>query len=153
MKILIALILAAASAFAEAPAMKVIPGLAPVDVYLSLTEKGFSVKKTFGEGLATWTCRVKKDYSDYLAEVLGNGPSSVSVVRASIINTDGSANADGTVFLGFIATILYEGSAPEKAKQWVTDNIGEKAETEIGGVTFQLLAPSRFARILTISAK
>jgi hypothetical protein len=53
--------------------------------------------------------------------------------------------------LGFIASLPYLNSNPQKAKKWVVDNISKKTKIEINGVKFELIGNSKNIRTLLIT--
>ena len=129
-----------------------IPGLSPVDVYLSLEKKGFEVKKEFGEEYASWKCMQKWPSLELTAEVIGRTADDVEVVRAMVmadgVNKEAVAGRD---FVAFVASAPYEGSEPQTAHDWVIANFDQdSATTRIGGAHFTLRAPSAVYRMLTI---
>jgi hypothetical protein len=53
--------------------------------------------------------------------------------------------------LGFLATLPYQGSEPERARAWVVANISRAATLTIGGAKLTLSGNPR-ARVLQISS-
>jgi hypothetical protein len=67
-------------------------------------------------------------------------------------DADNNINEIAKIFLGYMATLNYTNSNPQKAKQWVCQHISHNhAKTTIGGVNFQINAPSNMVRSLSIS--
>lgn len=131
---------------------KALPGLSPVDVYVSLENRGFEVKKEFSEHYASWTCVQKWPSLELTAEVIGPNADEVGVVRAMVM-ADGVTKtaAAGSDFVAFVASAPYEGSDPQTAHDWVIANFDQdSATTQIGGAHFTLRAPSAVYRMLTI---
>src|SRR5215208_3810129 len=52
-------------------------------------------------------------------------------------------------FLGFVATLLYEGAEPARARQWVVENVSSGGKLTIGNANFELSSEER-ARVLRI---
>ena len=124
---------------AQGTTEKNIPGVMPVDVYLNLEKDGFTTNKELNP-CCNWIS-VKGDMSPirYLAEVYGNSSNSFYRVNASVTTTiDKDTKAIAKPFFGYLATLNYTGSNPEKARKWVEKNIGKKVKTEIGGVVIEL---------------
>jgi len=113
----------------------VIPGLAPVDIYLNLEDVGYDCAdpEDVGSRIA-WVC---VDPIEPLArvEIFGPSPARVSFV-------DATASAGATQSLEFIATIPYDGSDPDGARTWVADAARKASaaplEDSFGGVPFRV---------------
>ncbi len=131
------------------PEEPVIPGLAPVDVYGNLEDRGYACggpELVVGESF--WRCEGSDLSAEYVVEIWGPDGSSVRLVEATAISMDGSPV--GVSLLGFVATVPYKGSNPEEAQLWVEENMdAERASTKIGGVSYSLAGPPA-ARILEI---
>lgn len=143
-----------------------IPGLAAADVKLNLEKRGF--KFTDPKPL--------KEYTGYLDEGKTKDPDTglelsctisaddPTKVKSVIFRADGTLAA-GTIsensylsmaksYLGFCATMPYDGADPEKARQWVEENINnvkqnQSMDIKIGLVKYRLAGNSYF-RLLTI---
>lgn len=130
-------------------AASVIPGLAPVDVYLNLEDRGFTCDgPTSGELYATFTC---EDDQGLDTVVIYSPKSDVSAVLQVEVSTFTSA---GRALMGFVATAPYEGSMPEEARAWVEGNFdsvrqGEPVTETFGSVRYNLLGAGE-ARTLEI---
>ena len=113
----------------------VIPGLAPVDVYLNLENVGYECADPEDVGSRiVWSC---VDPADPLARVEIYGPAATSV--SSI---DATALASAPQSLEFIATVPFAGADPDAARSWVADavrNVGATPlETSFGGVPYRV---------------
>ncbi len=135
--------------------VKVIPGLLPADVYLSLTKRGFSKEGPIGSP-SMW--RLKRESDGVMMDVEIFSPdntSRVSSVRAFCVSPDGvRVDEAGKMkwLFPFLATLPYEGAEPIKAQQWVIEHMQTGGETVIGSVKFQILGTdSEFSRALRIS--
>ena len=53
-------------------------------------------------------------------------------------------------FLGYVASIPYEGSKPAEAREWLKNNIHHNASITIGNVRFEIVANAPRARILNV---
>jgi hypothetical protein len=130
-----------------------IPSLYPVDVYGNLKDRGFGCEgpaQVGGESV--WHCTSSDTRAKYTVEILGPDASSVRLVEATVLSFDPSTtNETASDFLGYVATVPYEGSNPEQAKLWVQDNVDttRPLSTKIGGVQY-VLSGSGDARILEI---
>lgn len=143
---------------ASAPRSGVIPGLAPVDVYLNLESKGFTTKKNFGKEQSDFVCSLEEGGAQYNATIYMPAPGvqDVSVVTAMLLNVgqpEAMTDTQARGFFGYISTLTYNNAAPDEARAWVEANLGKNAETSIRGVRFQLFANSPRGRVLRMSAK
>jgi hypothetical protein len=86
-----------------------------------------------------WTCEKQEANGEYLVEINSSDANSVRLLKARVISSD-PAHADALAqdFLGYVATIPYEGAHPEEAKAWVEHNVGSKASAQFGGVSYTL---------------
>lgn len=132
---------------AEEVAADVIPGLGVSDVL----QVAKNLRLTCGdpdpwfpgepERGTQWLCLGEKGEVQYDVFVLAPAESrEVRAVEASVTDNAGADNnALAAEFLSEIAAIPYEGSEPERAAEWVTDNISaEYEEASFGGVSFAL---------------
>jgi hypothetical protein len=124
------------------PASRNIPGLTPQDVYLNLEDRGFecSEPELMGpENEVRWTCEKQVAKGEYLAEIHSSDANSVRLLQAEVTSFE-PARADALAqdFLGYMATVPYEGAQPEEAKAWVERNVGSKVSAEFGGVSYTL---------------
>ena len=136
------------------PEPATIPGLFPVDVYGNLENQGFTCEgpDPIGDDEVWWNCERQESMSDYTVEIWGPDASSVRLVEATVLSFDPSAtNELAADFLGYVATVPYEGSNPEEAKLWVEDNADatRRVSTEISGVSYTLYG-TEGSRILEI---
>jgi hypothetical protein len=119
-----------------------IPGLTPQDVYLDLENREFTCSEPElmqPEDEVRWTCERQGTKGRYLVEISSKDANSVRLIKAWVISHE-RARADALAgdFLGYVATVPYEGAQPEKAKAWVEQNVGSKASAEFGGVSYTL---------------
>ncbi len=130
---------------------KVIPGLKPVDVYGELHyRRDLSVAGPVrDEGRLIWDCRKNVNGTVFSVLITSQNDESIEVIEAS---TDGADPDSAKDFLGFVASIKYEGADPEAARAWVLDNLGQSdAETVIAGVKFRLMRGAHSASVLRIA--
>ena len=134
---------------------KIIKGLKPVDIYLNFENKGFKTDENLGISESSWRSTLSEsgiDYDVYTYSESGvNNVSSISY--SAILNFKQDKEISAVIpFLEYGATIPYEGSDQIKAKNWIKENFNkDKANIEINGVSFNINAPTKFARILKIS--
>lgn len=130
----------------------VIPGSNPVDLYLSLEQRGFSVEKQFGSEMNSWTCTQDFGSVKYTTEVFGPEVDVTGSVRATVLADGVNKSAQvGADFLSFVASMPYEDAQPQKAHDWVVEHLNEdSANITIGSVRFLLRAPTDMMRMLLI---
>lgn len=145
-----------------------IPGIAAADIKLNLQKLGL---KFTGP-------RPAKSFDGYLDDGEGVDPDTGVTLSCSIIAVDPlkikyvTFRVDGTAvagilppeyfiavakgFLGYTATLPYDGAEPAKARAWVEENIGRANKpgsiiTKIGPVEFTL-AGGKYLRFLSVRA-
>lgn len=127
--------------FAREDKPQVIPGLQPTDVYLNFTNKGFSLTKNLQREQCAWFCTEETLGHSSTVTVYGNGPTDVTLCRGMYVkNGTNGLDREAAEFLGYLASITYDGSQPADARAWVVNNIGKNATMTIGGVSFELIA-------------
>lgn len=129
-----------------------IPGLAAVDVYGNLTDKGFELKKDFSDPeQAIWRCIERSDDHTMTVEVFGRSPTEIELVRATHLNHAESGSMErGREFIAYVGTLPYDGSQPNRAKTWIARKFGENVTKRFGEVEFELIANSPRVRMLLI---
>lgn len=128
-----------------------IPGLTAADVKLNLTDRGFECGEPLvGDEYISYQCNQKTASYEYIVEFDGISPTKIISVQASALNYGNeSLEVVAKDFLGYLATLPYEGSTPEDAKLWVQEMIGQSETNEFGGVQMRVNSTER-AVILTI---
>jgi hypothetical protein len=130
-----------------------IGGLNPVDVYLNLKERGFSVDTDYDVTNGTmWTCKYNAKGLDFTVTIFS--PHDVDKAQSVRLNimADPYANLNaGKEIAAFVATIPYDSADRDKARQFVEDNYNkDKASIVIGDACFTMYAPSALVRMLDI---
>lgn len=143
-----------AGAGQNAQAELYIPGIAGVDVYGNLKDRGFSVKRDIGKNSVFWTCESSNPMASYRVDVTARTPSKVMFVSGTLLYFgDKKADSFAEPFFGYLATLPYTGSNPEEARKWVEKNIGNiGAKTSFGDVEF-LISGNERSRILQLRNK
>jgi hypothetical protein len=128
----------------------VIPGLKPVDVYLNFTDKGFAKEgpRSLAANMVFWKVSRNLNEADLQVEIFGKSASSVYKITAMSTNYGSPQNKTPENFLGYIATLPYKNSNPNKAQNWLKKHINTNATTIIGKVKFDIYANSERVRIL-----
>ncbi|MDA9818082.1 hypothetical protein N9C35_03485 [Flavobacteriaceae bacterium] len=85
-------------------------------------------------------------------EVFGKNGGDVYNVRAVYAHYgSGKIDYGAKEFLGYVASIPYDGAKQKEARKWVKDNINKnRAKTQINGVTFEIYFSGDRNRTLTI---
>lgn len=134
---------------------QVIPGLAPVDVYLSLEKSDFTTQKNYGKEQHEFVCSLDAEGTSYRVTIYipAGEITKVKVVSAVVTNTgndESATNPDAADFLGYAATLNYDGAMPAEAKDWVEKNVGKTGSATFGPAKYELFANGR-ACVLRIS--
>jgi hypothetical protein len=138
------------SAYAE---VETIPGIAAVDLHGNLTDRGFSLDKNLSSAIKSWTCTQKNESNMYEAIVYGRGATEITKIQATAQNySTGNTGKMAAEFLGFVATLPYDGATPAQSRTWVENNINSNTSTVIGGVTFEIFGSGSQTRILEMTA-
>lgn len=130
-----------------------IVGLNPVDMYLSLKERGFSVDTDYDITNGTmWTCKYNAKGLDFTVTIFSpHDVDKAQSVRLAIM-ADPHANLNaGKKIAAFVATAPYDSADRDKARQFVENNYNnDKASIIIGDACFTVYAPTAFVRMLDI---
>ncbi len=135
--------------------VRYIPGLSPTDVYLSLEQRGFKTEKSFNSEFGNlWTSTHSVVGIDYRVEVFSyNIENVVSIEATAMVDANEKDIVATKQFFQLVSTLPYENASPEQAASWVDKNFNNnKATTQIGGVTFTMIAPTQYVRMLLIEA-
>jgi hypothetical protein len=131
-----------------------LPGLAPVDIYLNMEKQGFTTEKSLGgEYGNTWTCKSSSGGVDYDVSVFSTSSMDVETVSATAMNSDGNYRAT-IPFLKYVASAPIDGVDRDAVHAWIDANIEkDKVKFESGDVRFELYAPTKFVRMISIMHK
>lgn len=130
-----------------------IPGLSPADVYLNLEQREFKTEKSFNSEYGNlWTSTHSVVGIDFRVVVFSyNVENVVSVQASAMVDPKEKKIVATKQFFQLVSTLPYENASPEQAASWVDKNFdNDKATTEIGGVTFTIIAPTQYVRMLLI---
>lgn len=130
-----------------------IGGLNPVDVYLNLKERGFSVDTDSDVTNGTlWTCKYNAKGLDFNVTIFSpHDVDKAQSVRLTIMADPYTNLNAGKEITAFVATIPYDSADRDKAHKFVEDNYdNDKASTIIGDACFTMYAPSALVRMLDI---
>lgn len=130
-----------------------IPGLIAADVYPNFEKIGFKVDKQIKNDHTNILCTLSESNIKYTVSVDGCSPDDLIRVTASVLDYSGSNQKETEDFFGYVATLQYKGAEPEKAKQWVKDNIDvNDAHIKIGVVQFKISFETKYSKVLTLQA-
>lgn len=144
---------------------EIIPGLKAADIKLNLVKWGLkeaSPKKSEGSDDISYISSVvdSETGADLSYFIMTNSALNVKYATFSIINLAAISEEDflniATGYLGYCATVPFDGAEPEKSKQWIEDNIKKcneagKIETlNVGNVEFSLYGTGNSSRYLEI---
>lgn len=125
-----------------------LPGLSPDEIKINMEKRGFECDLEYeaipSDPYYKWNCRKETSLELMLVDYWSTSITTVDLVRASI-NQFGIPDDNISInFLALMATLPYDGSNPEQARDWVASNLptiksaGDVIEMEIGDVKFQL---------------
>jgi predicted component of type VI protein secretion system len=120
---------------------KLIPGIAAVDVHSNFTKNGFELKKYLNVESPYYICE-KQMGKDMMSVTAYGNPSEIRKIEA--ITTEGNID-----FLGYVASLPYEGSSPSEATAWIKNN-PEGGKTKFGSVTFDFYKGTNNTKILEL---
>lgn len=130
-----------------------IPGLSPTDVYLNLEKEGFKTERTLdSENGNLWISKRSANGIKYKVDMFSYSTKNVvSISATAMIDVNEKDIVASKQFFQFISTLPYDNANPKLAASWVDKNFNNnKATTTIGGVTFTMLAPTQFVRMLLV---
>lgn len=130
----------------------VIPGMESGILRTGLERRGLScVGPQQFEQWVTWECSGTEDAARYVLVMRGLNASRILSVDATVLQS-GPDDAVTAEFLGYVATIPYEGARPEEARAWVQSQVGasESARKAFGAAMYALSGPPE-SRSLTIT--
>src|SRR3989338_5890476 len=120
---------------------KYLPGLTTADVTLNFKDQGFTCSDMQqGKIGVTWTCKQETPDHEYTVITFGDGPLEILFVQANALNYGSrDTNEVSSEFIGYVASLSFDGASPSEAKNWVQSNLGKNnVETKYGEVTFRL---------------
>ena len=134
----------------------ILPGLLPADVTVNLEQRRF--KCGHAEQLKNyfvWTCNRKEVDTEVSVLVYGRTLVTVDYIDSAILQSISPNDEIASSILGFIATMPFDGSEPQKAQAWVKATLptikqsGDVREAKFGGVDYRLFGwpPARNLQI------
>ena len=133
-----------------------IPGIEAADLLRALSRAGL----TCSEGAIqrrglTWTCSGEAARTSYSVQVHGDGTESIRTIVADVSqHTERPSEVRSAMFLGSLAALAYTDAEPQRAQQWVAENIMRAASMSVGPVRFELSGgPKTRTLLITVEAK
>jgi len=125
-------------------AKALLPGLMPADVTVNLEKRGFTCGKVEqGQLYYVRTCNKNTSAYSLHVEIYGRELFSVDFIEATILQDTPDYDLAAS-FLGFMATMPYDGAVQKEARSWVESTVptiqkqGDIAEKVFAGVTYRL---------------
>ena len=118
-----------------------LPGLQAADIKVSLEERGFNctqAEKFKTANVYVWTCQQETGSFLFRVDIYGETLTTVDYISATALDYSGSNTNLSAEFLGFIATVPYDGAEPTKAREWVSKNILGEQSTTFGQVRYEI---------------
>lgn len=124
-----------------------LPGLQPADVKVNLENRQFkcsSAEMSADKTYYVWTC--KRDSSAYQMTAIFYGRTLLTVdyINCAVVQFGQADDGIASPFLGFMATMPYDGAEPQRARTWVEQTLptikqsGDVREATFGGVKHRL---------------
>ena len=137
------------------PEVGIVPGIQAADITVNLEQQQFDCTNVQGSsGYYSWTCTKEELSYELGAEVDATTLLTVDCIEAWVVVSFGEPDDALSVdYLGFIATVPYDGARPSQARQWVEQTLptitqsGDIRETTIAGVKYTLFGPPTFRNL------
>ena len=122
-----------------------LPGLMPADVTVNLEQRGFTCGNP-EQGQLYYTRTCTNDTADYLirVDIYGREAFLVDFLESSVLQFATPDNEFAASFLGFLATMPYDGAVQEEARNWVETTLptlqgqGDVRAQVFAGVKYRL---------------
>ena len=122
-----------------------LPGLTSGVLRVNLEQRGLTCSGPRAERTtASWLCEGQDGANvSYRVEFLG-APTRIEYVTATVLQVgDEPDDRLAATFLGFVATVPYDGAEPDQVRAWVEARISSGREIRIGPATFRLTGEPR----------
>ena len=122
-----------------------LPGLKPANVAVNLQQRGFTCDPL--EQVQIYydtTCRKDSVDSSLRVDIYGREAFTVDLIESSVLQFANPDKEFATSFLGFMATMPYDGAVQEEARNWVETTLpsltgqGDVREKIFAGVKYRL---------------
>jgi len=121
------------------------PGLQSSDVIVNLEQHGMTcTSPEQGDLYIVRTCKKETAVYSFIVDVYGRELFSVDLIESTVLQYSNPTNEIAMPFLGFMATMPYDGAVQDEARKWVEDTIpmlkgqGDVRETNFAGVKYRL---------------
>lgn len=122
-----------------------LPGLKPADVTVNLEQHGFTCSSV-EQGQLYYVRTCNKDTADYSlhVEIYGREVFSVDFIDSTVLQYATPDNDFAASFLGFMATMPYDGAVQDESRSWVETTLptlkgqGDVREKVFADVTYRL---------------
>lgn len=145
-----------ATATAEAGrSATVIKGLTHADLSVNLERRGFKCSATQGQTMRVYRCEASEagGLVHYDVQYMGANAQNISQITAAVLQYGVAPNDRiAAEFLGYIASIPYDGARPADTRRWAETNVGNDAETIVASARFEMRQGNPRARSLVIAA-
>lgn len=101
-------------------ATALLPGLMPADITVNLEQRGFTCGAV-EQGQLYYTRTCTKDSADYSlhVDIYGRAAFAIDFIESSALQFANPNNEFAASFLGFMATMPYDGAVQDEARNWV----------------------------------
>ena len=130
-----------------------IPGMSPVDIYLDLEKKGYTIDKQYLPNEGTmYNCDLKEFAVTYSVRIFKNEKDLVEEVKiaASLTGQDNKNISAVKPFIKYISTVPYEGSNTAKITQWIEDNFNKDGASIVIGKAKFTISGNKFSKVVQI---
>lgn len=123
----------------EAALPTYLAGLHASDLAKAARERGLVCKDPVKEaGQSHWVCEARTPLTSYLFEFYGKVPGRIEYIRL-VITQSGPPKPENTgPWLGYLASLRYEGAEPETARTWLEEHLQGGGATTIGTAKWKL---------------
>ena len=122
-----------------------LPGLQPADVKVNLEDRQFTCSSVNqGELYFSWICKRTGANYELNVQIYGRTLLTVDYIVAMALQFGDPSDEVAAAFLGFMATMPYDGAHQEEARAWVEEALptlrgqGDLRKKTFGGVEYQL---------------
>lgn len=123
-------------------------GLHASDLTKAARERGLACQDPMKQGAQThWVCEARTPLTSYLFEFYGKVPGRIEYIRL-VIGQSGPPKHENTgPWLGYLASLRYEGAEPDTARTWLEEHLTSGGQTTIGTAKWKLSGD--MARLVT----
>ncbi len=140
---------------AHAMDTKYIAGLRPEDVYLHFEKQGFTTKKEVGGAYGNfWTSTARMGDFNYKVQTFSHNNINVETVTITLKATPPAETNSCNSCYELLSSTPYPGKNPADALKFLLANVDiDDASTIIGGVEWNMTAPTKGVRTITLKPR